>query len=346
MRTIIAAVALSFASPALSADAPPEGVTQREVTVGADGWPLPGLLTLPDGDGPFPAVVLVHGSGPHDADETIFGNKPFRDLAHGLAAHGIGSLRYVKRSKEHGARLAREHAEITVEAEAIADAAAAVRWLRAQPQVDAGRIFVLGHSLGAMLAPRIGRSAPETAGLILLAANARPLENLVVEQVRYLAPSQGITDAQIAEFEAQRDRVKALVRGEAVDGPLLLNVPASYWRDLSAYDPIAAAKSLDRPMLVLQGERDYQVTMADFALWKQALGDRPNVTLKSYPALNHLFVAGEGPSLPIEYLKPGHVDTQVIADIAQWIETIGDDSAPPARADKAQVNGSRDRSTR
>lgn len=332
MRAIIAAIALSFVSSAPNADAPPEGVGQRDVTVGADGWPLPGLLTLPDGDGPFPAVVFVHGSGPHDADETIFGSKPFRDLAHGLAARGIAGVRYVKRSKEHGARLMREHAEITVEQETIADAVAAVRWLRAQPQVDPGRVFVLGHSLGAMLAPRIGRAAPEAAGLILLAANARPLEDLVIEQVRYLAPSQGITDAQIAEFEAQRDRVKALARGDAVDGPLLLNVPASYWRDLSAYDPVAVAKSLGRPMLILQGERDYQVTMADFALWKKALGDRPNVMVKSYPALNHLFVAGEGPSLPIEYLKPGHVDAGVIADIAQWIGIVGDDTARSRRA--------------
>ena len=99
------------------------------------------------------------------------------------------------------------------------------------------------------------------------------------------------------------------------------SAPASYWIDLGGYDPAAAAAKLALPMLVLQGERDYQVTMADdFAAWRRALGARADVRLTSYPALNHLMIAGSGPSQPAEYLAPGHVDAEVVRDIAAWIK--------------------------
>jgi fermentation-respiration switch protein FrsA (DUF1100 family) len=77
---------------------------------------------------------------------------------------------------------------------------------------------------------------------------------------------------------------------------------------------------LKTPLLILQGERDYQVTMDNFAAWKKGLAGRPNVTLKTYPKLNHLFIEGEGKSTPADYEKPGHVSEAVIADIAGWIK--------------------------
>ncbi len=295
---------------------------EEPVTVGAEGWPLDGFLVRPDGDGPFPAVVLVHGSGPHDADETVFANKPFRDIAHGLVNHGVASLRYVKRTRAHGERLKTERPDFTIDDEVVDDAVAAVAWLRRQPGIDADRVFVVGHSLGATLAPRIGeRSGTDAAGLVLIAAGARPIEDLVMEQVRHLAPSQGISDEVIAGLQAQSDRVKALARGEAIDldEPMMLGLSAAYWQALSAYDPVASAQALSLPMLILHGERDYQVTMTDLGLWRDALGDADRVAIKSYPALNHLFIAGEGPSLPAEYNTAGHFDAQAIADMAQWI---------------------------
>ena len=102
-------------------------------------------------------------------------------------------------------------------------------------------------------------------------------------------------------------------------GRLLFHAPASYWLDLRGYDPPSAAKALEAPMLILQGERDYQVTMDEFANWKSALGSRPNVTFHSYKTLNHLFIPGTGQSLPADYQVPGHVDEAVIRDIAAWI---------------------------
>ncbi|HVO68486.1 MAG TPA: alpha/beta fold hydrolase, partial [Aggregatilineaceae bacterium] len=155
---------------------------EQDVAVGAGTeWELPGTLTSPVGDGPFPAVVLVHGSGPNDRDETIAGNKPFRDLALGLASQGIAVLRYDKRTLVYGQKMA-AMSDLTVQDETISDALAAVALLRETDKIDPARIVVLGHSLGANLAPRIGQQDLSVAGLILMAGNARPLELLVLQQ--------------------------------------------------------------------------------------------------------------------------------------------------------------------
>ena len=293
---------------------------EREASVGAADWPLPGLLTLPDGEGPFPAVVLVHGSGPHDADETIFASKPFRDIAHGLADRGVASLRYVKRSKQHGARMMTQTPGFGIDEEVTDDAVAGMDWLAAQDAVDASRLHVLGHSLGAMLAPRICQRSRQCAGMIVLAGPTRPVDELVLEQIRYLAPHQDISDEQIAALEAQAAQVARLRAGDEVEGPLLLGLSADYWRSLVDYDPVASARAAARPMLILQGERDYQVTMADLAGWRDGLSGIADIRLRSYPALDHLFMAGSGASLPADYMQPRNVDMQVIDDIAAWIK--------------------------
>ncbi len=297
---------------------------EHDVTVGTGEWSLPGTLSLPKSETPRPVVVLVHGSGPHDRDETIGPNKPFADLACGLASRGVAVLRYEKRTQQHRAKLLAGVAGLTVKEETIDDALAAVRLLRATAGVDSQRIYVLGHSLGGMLVPRIGREAPELAGLIVLAGNARPLEDLVLEQSAYLASLSGTTSEatrdELTKLREQVAQVKALGAAPvAPNEPLLLGIPASYWLDLKGYRPAEEARSLKQSLLVLQGERDYQVTMEDFRLWKEALGSRAGVRMKSYPDLNHLFIAGRGKSTPVEYDKLGHVAEAVIADLVSWI---------------------------
>jgi dienelactone hydrolase len=316
------------ASSAASAHTPPpyanpSAYTESERTIGLPDWRLPATFTLPAGVRPAPALVLVHGSGPNDRDETIGGNKPFKDLATGLASRGIAVLRYDKRSRVHAGKMAGVSG-FTVQQEVIEDVLEAVKALRSEPGIDSERIFVLGHSLGAMLIPRIWLADPSIAGVIVLAGPARPLQDAIVAQSRYLAGADGTTSADeqqgIERAEALARQVRALQPDDAKSGGLIAGAPASYWLDLRGYDPTAAATKVKAPMLIMQGGRDYQVTTEEFEKWKAALGTRPDVTFRSYPFLNHLFIAGAGPSLPAEYQIPGHVAEEVISDIATWIQ--------------------------
>ncbi len=304
------------------AAAPPpadSGLQEREVSVAG----LPGTLTLPAGTGPFPAIVLVHGSGPLDRNETIGPNQPFRDLAHGLAAGRIAVLRYDKRTLARPADFADRM--FTVDDETVDDAVAAVAWLRAEPSIDPRRVFLLGHSLGALMAPRIAQRAPDLAGLVLLAAPARPLDEIVLEQIAYIADLDGQRSPEEQQaIDATREAAAALHAALDGDGPAatpsLLGLPIGYWRDLLDYDPVTTAAALPQPMLVLHGGRDYQVTLADFERWRSALAENDGVRLQLYPAMNHLFAAGDGQSSPDEYLRPAAVDAAVIADIGGWID--------------------------
>ncbi len=296
---------------------------ERQLSVGEKPLALPATLTLPMADGPFPAVVLVHGSGPHDRDETIGPNKPFLDLAEGLADQGIAVLRYEKRTRAHPEAFARDN--FTVDDETVGDALAAVALLRTQPDIDSRNIFVAGHSLGALMAPRIGARDPAIAGLILLAAPASKLEDIVMRQTRYLAQLQGKSNAEIdkalAAIEPQRNAVKQLAADAAPGTPLLLGLPASYWRDLNGYDPIATAGLIKQPMLILQGGRDYQVTVADeFSVWRGAFATNPRFQMIEYPSLGHAFMTGNDPPGPKDIERPAHVDQKVLDDIARWVK--------------------------
>jgi len=314
-----------FFVPARNAEyAPPNYVKtdsfrEKEVTIGTNEWALPGTLTTPVGNGPFPAVVLIHGSGPNDRDETLGPNKPFKDLAGGLASKGVAVLRYEKRTKQHPSKLA-SIPKFTVKDEVIDDALAAVELLRKTEGIDAKRVFVLGHSLGGMLLPRIGRLDPNIAGLIALAGATRPLEDVIPEQLAYIFSVDGIISPeeqkQVDQAKEQAAKVKAL---KPEDAAVFFGAPVSYWLDLRGYNPPESAKELKQPLLILQGERDYQVTMDDFKRWNAALATKSNVTFKSYPSLNHLFIAGTGRSMPSEYERAGHVDERVIEDITEWI---------------------------
>lgn len=305
--------------------AKPDSFREEEVVVGKGGeWPLPGTLTLPKSGGPFPVVILVHGSGPHDRDETVYANKPFRDLAWGLASQGVAVLRYQKRTKDHGLKFSQLKA-FTIQQESVDDALEAAHLLRQRAEIDPKRIFVAGHSLGAAAAPLIGEQEPGLAGLILLAGNSRPLEDLIVEQYEYSYSLKGdLTDddrKELDKIKKQAARVKE--PGLAADTPkseLPLGIPGFYWLHLRSYDDVATAAKLKMPVFILQGERDYQVTMADFALWKKGLADHKNVAFKSYPALNHLFLEGKGKSTPDEYTNASHVSGEVVDDIAAWVK--------------------------
>ncbi len=297
---------------------------EEEVEFGLQGWRLPATLTLPKGNGPFPALVLVHGSGPNDRDESIGPNKPFKDLALGLASRGISVLRYDKRTKAHNSKFLDPKARFTIKEETVEDAGLAAAFLMQRPEIDSQRVFVLGHSLGGMMIPQIAEECHEVAGFISLAGATRPLEEMIVEQYAYIHDLDGrVTDKEKAEMDnliSQVDRIKSLKKADIeTDRTAILGAFPEYYLDLREYNPTEKAKSITRPFLILQGGRDYQVTESDLANWKKALKGKDNVVFKLYPSLNHLFISGSGTITPAEYQKPGHVAQEVIADIAAFI---------------------------
>lgn len=302
----------------------PSKFEEKEIEFGDKRWRLPGTLSLPKGNGPFPVIILVHGSGPNDRDETIGPNKIFKDLAQGLASRHIAAFRYEKRTKHHQLAMVLLARTMTVKEEVIDDAAAAVDALASQAKVDPKRIFVLGHSLGGMMLPRIAKAHDGIAGFISLAGSTRPMEDLILEQTQYIVSLSGKPSPETEKAVKNIEKQVALVKSaelsketSAIDLPL--GIPASYWLDLKAYDPAVVAAELTTPMLILQGERDYQVTLVDFAGWKKGLASRNNVQFISYPNLNHLFIEGEGKSSPAEYSNVGHVSEAVVDDIANWV---------------------------
>lgn len=302
-----------------------ESFSEQDVSFGLENWELPGTLSIPNGEGPFAAVVIVHGSGPQSRDGRIGPSAVYRDLAHGLASNGVAVLRYDKRTLVHGQQMV-EAGQLSIYDETIDDALLAVDFLRTQENIDPQRIFVLGHSQGGMTAPTTGRMDPQIAGLIIMAGTLRPFEEVLLAQLDYLQDfypeADENTQAIYDELRATTDGLTALRAGanpaEAFDDPVM----AAYWQSMAALDPAGDARELAMPVLVLQGERDYQVTMDDFALWQEVLANHPDATFISYPELHHTFMATGDTgrmALPPDYGEPGFVADQVIEDILAWL---------------------------
>ena len=305
-------------SPTLSsAPAQNKGVQEVSLEVSAGEYPLSARLTLPDSMEKVPAVILLHGSGVNDMDETVHSNKLFRDLAQGLAQRGIAVLRYNKRSYQYHDELLEIPAG--VEEDALEDALAGYRLLRERPEVDMSRIYYAGHSQGGGFTGVLAQREPDVRGVISLAGTPRRLEDITYEQYKRM----NLTEDQLAQVRAIVQAIKALDSKEEPD-PFFYYWGASelYWKTLNSLDISGDMKKTaeSRPVLILQGERDCQVFMEDFALWKELLGeDNPQVTYRSYPKLNHLFLEGEGEPNAEEYEIPGQVPGYVMDDIADWI---------------------------
>ena len=300
--------------------------SSERVSIGKKPWLLPGVLTLPFTGRPAPALILIHGSGPQDSDESIGPNKPFRDLAEGLSTQGIAVLRYDKRTKVYAQAMAEIKNTLTVKGEIIDDVFAAIAFLIQKKEIDPQQIFLLGHSLGGTMIPRIAVRDSICAGFIIMAGATRRLEDLIVEQVSYLAGLDTVlSESEKNEIETLREqaaRVKDTNLSKDTPSTLLpLGVDAAYWLDLRNYDPLAEAARIKRPILVLQGERDYQVTDTDLLGWRKALAYANDAQVISFQGLNHLFMKGTGKSSPDEYMQGGHVAAEVIKTIVNWIDS-------------------------
>ena len=317
---------------AIPAETRREGFTDYAVIVGEHtDFPLSGILSMPDNAaGKVPAVVLVHGSGANDMDTTIFTNKPFRDIADYLAANGIAVIRYDKRPFAHGATM--DMNGLTVREETMEDAIFATEMLKADPRIDENRVFILGHSLGGMLAPRIHAEGGDYAGLILFAASPRFL--LDVSKAQNYAAIEAMEDGEdkeaalafMEEWDAYYNAFLTLPDEEAKMTPIpgWGGVTAIYFKDLYENPVSVHIESATVPFLVIQGSNDLQTTAdVDFVLYQELLAGRANATLNLYEGLNHLLMPSTAKSiaeLMDEYAIESRVDSQVLADIVEWIK--------------------------
>ena len=312
---------ITFAETPAPAYADATAFEEREVSFGEEPFIVNGSLSVPLGAGPFPAVVIVHGSGPHNRDGLLGPLTPYRDLAQGLASRGIAVLRYDKRTLTYGASISIDET-FTIDSESTDDALHAVDFLRQQAAIDSARVFILGHSQGAMVTPRILARDDSIAGGILLAAPARSFSALLNEQLSYIAEvNPSALDSPTVEFlHTLADRYAEVAAGAGYEE--VFGTSAKYHQSLETLDGVAEAGAISAPLLIMQGERDYQVTMTDFGRWLDAYAADERMSFRAYPELNHMFMATgdlSRLSIPQDYEIPAFVDARVIADIADWI---------------------------
>lgn len=305
--------------------------TEAEVTVQADpSMPLDGILTLPDGVESPPVVIMVQGSGVSDKNENISGNKPFEDIAHGLAAQGVASLRYDKRHYIYPENAMELGANLTLRDEVLDDVDAAIALMEGDGRVNPEKVFVLGHSLGGMLTPVIAVEHPELAGVISMAGTLRPLWEVLYDQNQEVIDALDVSALSEEEKELLNTQISAIesdtatLRGDFGSLPndtMLMGVPVGYWKSLKE---LTGANYIDRvtiPMLILQGDADFQVSPEkDYTLWQETLSGRDNVTFRLYEGLNHLMMPTQGKRDISEYQVVSHVNQEVIDDIAAFVK--------------------------
>lgn len=314
-----------------AATTPPPGVTETALKLNeGTQWELDARLTIPSGaTGPVPAVVLVHGSGPSDMDETIGACAPFRDLAYGLSKRGIAVLRFNKRTLTYASQIANSLESFTAREESADDAVAAVKLLRADPRIDKTRIIGIGHSLGATLLPRIDAAGADFDAMVLLAGTPRPLWEVSYDQnmallEQYPAEKRASLEKQINDELEKAKQLSGMSDSEAKQ-LTVFGMPGYYLKDLAKYLPQDLLLQNTKPVLILQGTADFQVSPEkDYQLFQTALRGRPNTTFKLYDGLNHLFIKSDGPNKGSvkEYQTPGNVDEKVLNDIANWILSL------------------------
>lgn len=295
-------------------------------------YPLKGILTMPETwIGKVPAAVFVHGSGPLDMDETIGATKMFRDLATGLAQRGIASLRYNKRTHSYGKQMLEElGGSLSVEEEIIQDAICAANMLKADSRVDSARVFLIGHSQGGMLAPRIDAEGGDFAGIVILAGTIRTLDEVILDQnadvLEQLDEAQ--REAAIPQIQALKDMFDSIddMSEETAKQTLIIpqsNVYAWYLKEMRQHPVRRYLKQTKKPFFVIMGDKDVQVSVSkDFEKYQEILNSNENAVCKLYSGLNHLFmkaIYGTITQVLEEYNVQQYMDTDVLQDIAQWI---------------------------
>lgn len=318
--------------------APPFPYAARDVTFAHDGLTLAGTLTIPAGTGPFPAVVLLTGSGPQDRDSTLFGHKPFAVWADALTRRGVAVLRYDDRGVGGSDR-----GPLTATSEDFAgDAGAAIAFLASQAEIDPARIGLMGHSEGGMVAPLAVQNGAPAAFVVMLAGQAVPGADVITEQAARIAEVSGAGPDQVAQIRRIQGEVMAAVVRNKDDGPAAVRAAeavliaagqteaqaraatpafASNWyRWFAAHDPAPALRSLEVPVLAIYGAKDLQVPADQNAEALRRLDPEAEVVV--LPGLNHLLQTATT-GLPAEYgTITETVAPAALAAVGDWIVRV------------------------
>ena len=301
----------------------------REKVIVGNEYPLKGELIIPKSNHPVPAVVFVHGSGASNMDEKVGKLTPFKDLAEGLAKHGIASIRYDKRSYAHGFKLLMKEKNVTVKQETIDDAIMATNLLKQDSRIDANNVYIIGHSMGAMLSGRIDSEGGNYKGLIMMAGSPRSLHEIMMDQNKdVLSQTKGFThwivEKQVKKITTLFEGMDQLSDEEAKKRKIGNGVTLYYFKEMNNFDTKNYLRTISKPMLIMQGEKDFQATVdKDFSCYRELLEGKENVSFKLYENLNHAFVPsiyGNIMKAKQEYNLEQHIGENVIADIANWIK--------------------------
>jgi dienelactone hydrolase len=303
------------------------GFYEIKIPFGPTGFEGEAILTVPIQQKKYPCIIIIGGSGPIDKDATIGPNRIYKDFSWGLANKGIATVRFDKRTKAYFGKMMQEHKNgnyYTIEQEYLDDVKELVKKVSKKEAIDANRIYLMGHSQGGGLMPLFLKQNKSVAGAIMAAGNYTTMPNLMLYQFDYLMPMQVKTKADSALFDKLRAQAKNATKSNLSNtfpnDSLPAMYPFSYWNYMNKIEFVKLAKSNKKPVLIIQGERDYQVPISEYKLWKDALVDHNNYMFTSFAKLNHLFMEGEGKSTPDEYSKRGNVPEYVIDEIAKWIK--------------------------
>ncbi|WP_415329303.1 DUF3887 domain-containing protein [Chryseobacterium sp. MMS23-Vi53] len=304
-----------FLVPHKNFDKPDDKTALR---IKSDSIELKGTLLEPEENNQKKLVILVHGSGASDRDETIGENKPFRDIAEYLLKNGISSYRYDKRTNSNPEAF---NEKSTVEQETINDAVNVSNYFKNNEKFKDYQIIILGHSLGAYLMPKIAEKA-NASKYVFMAGNARPLQDVLLRQFEYLhsIDPSNVSEKDLQDMKKKVDFLnskKFNLNTPKEELPMVLS--AAYWKYLVDYKPLESVKLIKVPMFFAQGGMDYQVIAKDYVLWKEQLKNNKLAEFKFYQPLGHLFIKISGTPSPKNYEIKGNVDGGFLKDLVQFI---------------------------
>ncbi|KAL4879450.1 Alpha/Beta hydrolase protein [Aspergillus karnatakaensis] len=289
-----------------------------------------GTITLPAESSKCPCVILISGSGPLSRDSDVGALKPFKDLALGLAQQGIATCRLDKVTYTYRLwyMLNRCGARRMTLLDEYAQVFDAIRYISRHPDVDSNRVYVLGHSLGGLVAAHAAATETLVAGCILMAAPHEAIYRCAIRQYQYLA---SIEDDEELTRDILSDAEGLEAKAALADSPdlspstpaekLPFGIGPGYWLECRKLRVQETVKRLQKPVLVLQGSRDYQIDMVEYEKLRASLGGS-DAEFRVFEGLNHCFVMGEGTPSPADYHKPGSVSVEAIEEIARWTEQI------------------------